>query len=95
MWLPGSDKSPNYEYAIPLLLRTPQSAKTRKRDRDRPEALRLAPVRFESTLFPGQKIVVSIPGRAEAKAQTTEFLRQGDRFLVETRPVQTEPREPD
>jgi hypothetical protein len=36
------------------------------------------PVRFESTLLPGQKVVVSIPGSAGAKTQTqtVEFLRQ-------------------
>ncbi len=50
------------------------------------------PVRFESTLLPGQKVVVSIPGSAGAKTQTqtVEFLRQGDRLLVERKPVLTE-----
>lgn len=48
------------------------------------------PVRFESTLLPGQKIVVSIPGSAGAKAQMVEFAREGDRLLVETSPVQAE-----
>ena len=48
------------------------------------------PVRFESTLLPGQKIVVSMPGSAGAKAQAIEFWRQDDRLLVETSPVQTE-----
>ena len=42
IWLPGTGENPNYEYAVPLLPLTPQSAKTRKRDRDRAEALRLA-----------------------------------------------------
>jgi hypothetical protein len=37
------------------------------------------PVRCESTLLPGQKVVMSIPGSAGAKTQTqtVEFLRQG------------------
>jgi Transcriptional regulator, AbiEi antitoxin len=41
-WLPGSGESPNYEYAIPLLRNTPKAAGLRKRDRERPEALRSA-----------------------------------------------------
>jgi hypothetical protein len=48
------------------------------------------PVRFEGTLLPEQKVVVSIPGVAGAKSQTVEFLRRGDRLLVESKPVQTE-----
>jgi hypothetical protein len=46
------------------------------------------PVRFESTLLPGQTIVLSIPGSASAEARTIEFLRKGDRLLVKTKPVQ-------
>jgi hypothetical protein len=48
------------------------------------------PVRFESTLSPGQRIVISTPGSAGANAQVVEFLRQGDRLLVQTNPAQTE-----
>lgn len=48
------------------------------------------PVRFESNLLPGQKLVVSIPGRAGAEAQAVAFVRRGDRLLVETAPVQAE-----
>ena len=33
------------------------------------------PVRFESSLLPGQKLVVSMPDSARAKAQTIEFFR--------------------
>jgi hypothetical protein len=46
------------------------------------------PVRFESALLPGQTIVLSIPGNAAGEARTIAFLRQGDRLLVETSPVQ-------
>ena len=35
------------------------------------------PVRFESTLLPGQKVVVSIPGHRGSQGQTVEFARQG------------------
>jgi hypothetical protein len=42
IWLPGTGENPNYECALPLLPGRPQSAKTRKRDRDRAEALRRA-----------------------------------------------------
>jgi hypothetical protein len=41
------------------------------------------PVRFESTLLPGQKVVVSIPGHRGSQGQTVEFARQGHRMLVE------------
>jgi len=44
------------------------------------------PVRFESTLLPGQKVVVSIPGHRGSQGQTVEFARQGHRMLVETTP---------
>jgi hypothetical protein len=43
-------------------------------------------VRFESTLLPGQKVVVSIPGHRGSQGQTVEFARQGHRMLVETTP---------
>lgn len=43
-----------------------------------------APVRFESTLLPGQKVVVSIPGHRGSQGQTVEFARQGHRMLMET-----------
>jgi hypothetical protein len=49
-----------------------------------------SPVRFEGNLLPGQTFVVSIPGGAGAQAQTVAFVRQGDRLLVETTPLQTE-----
>jgi hypothetical protein len=42
------------------------------------------PIRFESTLLPEQKVVVSIPGWAGAKDWTIEFLRRDDRLVVET-----------
>jgi hypothetical protein len=44
------------------------------------------PVRFESILLPGQKVVVSIPGHRGSEGQTVEFARQGHRMLVETTP---------
>jgi hypothetical protein len=44
------------------------------------------PVRFESTLLPGQKVVVSIPGHRGSQGQTVEFARQDHRMLVETTP---------
>jgi len=48
------------------------------------------PVRFEGSLLPGQKLVVSIPDSARAKAQTIELLRQGNRLLVEANPMEGE-----
>jgi hypothetical protein len=45
------------------------------------------PVRFESTLLPRQKIVVSIPGHRGSQGQTVEFARQGHRMLAETTPL--------
>jgi hypothetical protein len=44
------------------------------------------PVRFESTLLPGQKVVVSIPEHRGGQDQTVEFAREGHRMLVETTP---------
>ena len=44
------------------------------------------PVRFESTLLPGQKVTMSMPGSARANARTIEFSRQGDHLLVTTNP---------
>jgi hypothetical protein len=44
------------------------------------------PVRFESTLLPGQKVTMSTPGSGRANAQTIEFSRQGDHLLVTTNP---------
>ena len=44
------------------------------------------PVRFESTLLPGQKIAMSMPGSAGADERTVEFSRQGDHLLVATNP---------
>lgn len=44
------------------------------------------PLRFESTLLPGQRVVVSIPGHRGSQGQTIEFARQGHRMLVETNP---------
>lgn len=41
-WLAGVDETENYEFAIARCQTTPRSSKTRKRDRDRAEALRLA-----------------------------------------------------
>jgi hypothetical protein len=43
------------------------------------------PVRFESTLLPGQKVTMSMPGSARANARTIEFSRQGN-HLVMTNP---------
>ena len=48
------------------------------------------PVRFEGSLLPGQKLVVSIPDGARAKAQTIALLRQGNRLLVEANPMEGE-----
>ena len=48
------------------------------------------PVRFESSLLPGQKLVVSMPDSARAKAQTIEFFRQGNRLLVEANTMEGE-----
>ena len=44
------------------------------------------PVRFESTLLPGQKVVVSIPGHRGSQGQAVELARQGHRMLVATTP---------
>ena len=44
------------------------------------------PVRFESTLLPGQTVVVSIPGHRGSQGQTVEFARQGHRMLVDRTP---------
>jgi hypothetical protein len=41
------------------------------------------PVRFEATLAVGQKLTVSVPGRLGEAARFVEFLRAGDRLLVE------------
>src|SRR5262245_28578768 len=41
------------------------------------------PLRFESTLLPGQKVVVSVPGSVNTTAQKVEFLRRGNSLLVE------------
>jgi hypothetical protein len=48
------------------------------------------PVRFEGSLLRGQKLVVSIPDSASAKAQTIELFRQGNRLLVEANPMEGE-----
>jgi hypothetical protein len=48
------------------------------------------PVRFEGSLLPGQKLAVSIPDSASAKAQTIELFRQGNRLLVEANPMEGE-----
>jgi hypothetical protein len=45
-----------------------------------------APVRFESTLLPGQEVAMSMPGGAGADARTVEFSRQGDHLLVAANP---------
>jgi hypothetical protein len=45
-----------------------------------------SPVRFESTLLPGQNVSVSIPGSAKADARTIEFSRQEHCLLVKTTP---------
>jgi hypothetical protein len=44
------------------------------------------PLRFESTLLPGQKVVVSIPEHLGSQGQTVEFAHRGRRMLVETTP---------
>jgi hypothetical protein len=44
------------------------------------------PVRFESTLLPGQKATVSMPGSARADTRTIEFSRQEQCLLVTTTP---------
>jgi len=48
------------------------------------------PVRFEGSLLPGQKLVVSIPDSASAKTQGIELVRQGNRLLVEANPMEGE-----
>ena len=48
------------------------------------------PVRFEGSLLPGQKLVVSIPDSARTKAQTVALFRQGNRLLVEANPMEGE-----
>ena len=45
------------------------------------------PVRFESTLLPGQKVTMSMPGSARANVRTIEFSRQGDHLLVTANPT--------
>jgi hypothetical protein len=44
------------------------------------------PVRFESTLLPGQKVAMSMPGRVGDDARKVELSREGDRLLVATSP---------
>jgi hypothetical protein len=44
------------------------------------------PVRFESTLLPGEKVTMSMPGSFRANARSIEFSRQGDHFLVTMNP---------
>lgn len=53
-------------------------------------AERGTPVRYEGSLLPGQKLVVSVPDSAIAKAQTLVLLRRGNRLLVETNPAEGE-----
>ena len=48
------------------------------------------PLRFEGSLLPGQKLIVSIPDSAGAKAQTIELFRQGNRLLVKANPMEGE-----
>ena len=48
------------------------------------------PVRFEGSLLPGQRLAVSIPDSASAKAQTIALVRQGNRLLVEASPMEGE-----
>jgi hypothetical protein len=53
-------------------------------------AERGTPLRFEGSLLPGQKLIVSIPDSAGAKAQTIELFRQGNRLLVKANPMEGE-----
>lgn len=53
-------------------------------------AERGTPLRFEGSLLPGQKLIVSIPDSAGAEAQTIALFRQGNRLLVETNPMEAE-----
>src|SRR5262245_27784015 len=48
------------------------------------------PVRFEGSLLPGQRLVVSVPDSAKAKARTVKLFRQGNRLLVEANPIEGE-----
>jgi hypothetical protein len=48
------------------------------------------PVRFEGSLLPGQRLAVSIPDSASAKAQTIALVRQRNRLLVEANPMEGE-----
>ena len=45
-----------------------------------------APVRFESTLLPGQEVAMSMPGAAGADARTVEFSRRGNHLLMSANP---------
>ena len=51
-------------------------------------AERGTPLRFEGSLLSGQKLIVSIPDSAGAKAQTIELVRQGNRLLVKANPME-------
>ena len=48
------------------------------------------PMRFEGSLLPGQRLVVSVPDSAKAKAHTIKLFRQGHRLLVEANPMEGE-----
>jgi hypothetical protein len=48
------------------------------------------PLRFEGSLLPGQKLVVSVPDSTRAKAQTIVLVRQGNRLLVKANPMEGE-----
>jgi hypothetical protein len=48
------------------------------------------PVRFEGSLLPGEKLVVSVPDGAKAKAHAIRLFRQGNRLLVEPNPIEGE-----
>jgi hypothetical protein len=45
------------------------------------------PVRFTTTLLPGQATVISAPGKPEQEAATATITRDGDRLLVHDRIV--------
>jgi hypothetical protein len=48
------------------------------------------PLRFEGSLLPGQKLLVSVPDSATAKAHTIKLVRQGNRLLVDANPLEGE-----
>ena len=57
-----------------------------------PEAL---PIRFISTLGPGQRVVFSVPGAAGKPSTDFEIVRSGDALLAHARPYMAPPTLPE